>query len=95
MGPFLGGQPTYFLYWKSTTPNEGLPNSVFFNKVRVTNSNPHYYNITPHEYCSDVNLVNCALANGRRRAPRRRPTPSPAALRWCKTVRRRGASRAS
>lgn len=84
VGPFLGGQPSYFLYWKSTGQNEGLPNTVFFYKVRVVNSNPHYYNITPHEYCSDLNLVNCALAAANGSSPGGLNT-IPAPVRWCKT----------
>jgi type IV pilus assembly protein PilY1 len=71
----------FFQYYKgSTATNEGYPNSVFFHKVRVTNSNPHYYTILPNEFCSDVNLTQCVLAT-----TGVIPNTNAAPLRWCNT----------
>ncbi len=83
VSPFLGGQPDYFLYWTSGGTNVGLPTATFFHKVRVTNSNPHYYSLTPHEYCSDSSLVNCALATAGGASPGGTNTIA-APLRWCR-----------
>ncbi|QJR16415.1 pilus assembly protein [Usitatibacter palustris] len=85
-GAFLGGGlPNYFLYFKNgTNGNVGLPNAVFRYKIRHQTSNPHYYNITPHEYCSDINLTTCALANAAGANPGGGFTIE-APVRWCKT----------
>lgn len=85
VAPYLSGQPTYFLYWASTGTNVGLPITTFSNRVLITSSNAHYYNITPHEYCSDATLVNCALATAAGAAPNTTST-IPATIRWCKTA---------
>jgi type IV pilus assembly protein PilY1 len=82
------GTTSYFLYWGQTGANVGFPtsgSSGFFNKVLVSNSNAHYYNIAPHEYCSDANLVNCALATAAGASPGS-PNTIAAPLRYCKTV---------
>ena len=85
IGPFLAAQPDYFLYWKSNaTQNGGLPNTTYRNRIEISNSNPHYYNITAHEYCSDVNLTTCALANADGSAPASFAIAAP--LRWCKSA---------
>jgi type IV pilus assembly protein PilY1 len=85
VSPFLAGVPNYFLYWTSTTTNVGLPTTAFYNKVLVSNSNMHYFNIAPNEYCSDLNLVNCALATAAGASPGS-PNTIPANVRWCKTT---------
>jgi type IV pilus assembly protein PilY1 len=83
VSPF-SGTTSYFLNGASTGANAAFPTTTYFHKVRVTNSNPHYYNITPHEYCSDVNLVNCALATPAGGAPAGFANPAP--IRWCRTA---------
>jgi type IV pilus assembly protein PilY1 len=83
----------YFLYWKNVTsggPDGGYPNhggGVAANSFRFRHEfftgNPHYFRITPHEYCSDANLTDCRLANADGSAPTGFPIPAP--LRYCKT----------
>ncbi|MBL0142683.1 MAG: pyrrolo-quinoline quinone [Betaproteobacteria bacterium] len=85
VSPYLGGQPTYFLYWTSGGTNIGLPTTSFSNKIRITTSNAQYYNITPHEYCSDESLVSCALATAAGASPGGTNTIA-APLRWCKSA---------
>ncbi|HRE13209.1 MAG TPA: PilC/PilY family type IV pilus protein [Usitatibacteraceae bacterium] len=85
VSPYLGGQPNYFLYWASTGTNVGLPTTAFFKKIRVTTSNAHYFRITPHEFCSDANLVNCVLATAAGISPGA-PNTIEAPLRWCRTA---------
>jgi len=85
VSPFLGGQPNYFRYWNSTGTNIGLPTTTYYNKVLVTSSNAHYFTITPHEYCSDSNLVNCALATAAGASPGS-PNTIPAEVRYCRTA---------
>ncbi len=85
VAPFLAGQPTYFLYWNSTGTNIGLPTTTYFNKALVNTSNAHYFSITPHEYCSDANLVSCVLATAAGASPGS-PNTIPAPLRYCKTA---------
>lgn len=48
--------------------------------ARTRNSNPHYFLIIPREYCSDSNLINCALQT----APTNQK-PVPAYVRYCNT----------
>ena len=90
-GAFLGGgAPTYFLYYNqtfanSTGSNQGFPAREFVFRKIVSNSVPHYYNITPQEYCSDSQLVNCALATSAGAAPDAANSIA-APVRWCKTL---------
>lgn len=88
VSPFAGTLG-YFLYWGASGSNVGFPTTSYYNKVLVTNSNAHYFNITPHEYCSDTNLVNCVLANAAGTGPGTATTPPstiPATVRWCKSA---------
>ncbi|HTP97156.1 MAG TPA: PilC/PilY family type IV pilus protein [Burkholderiales bacterium] len=73
---------TPFIYDAGTS--NGFPNgsvsssSTNFKYPRTRNGNPFYYTITPREYCSDTNLVNCTLSTT--------PTGSytiPAPVRYC------------
>ena len=50
-----------------------------------TTSNAHYFTITPHEYCSDANLVNCVLANAAGASPGS-PNTIAAPIRYCRTA---------
>jgi type IV pilus assembly protein PilY1 len=81
--PF-SGTTNYFTYGPSTGANAGFPTTSFYNKILVTNSNAHYYNITPNEYCSDVSLTTCALALANGSAPAGFSIPAP--IRWCKSA---------
>ena len=82
----------YFLYWSNsaTAPLGAYPlatgtTSTTFNQQAVSNSgHPYYFTITPHEYCSDTNLVNCQLANANGSAPVGFTIPAP--LRYCNTT---------
>ena len=85
VSPFLAGQPNYFRYWNSTGTNIGLPTTAFYRKVLVTTSNAHYFTITPHEYCSDANLVNCVLATAAGASPGS-PNTIEAPIRYCRTA---------
>jgi type IV pilus assembly protein PilY1 len=57
----------------------GLPTTTFRNAV-FRNGNPHYYEISPREFCSDETLVNCVAATAPSTA-----NPVPAPVRWCKS----------
>ncbi len=57
---------------------QGLPSTTFRNAV-VRNGNPHYYTITPREFCSDETMVNCATTLSS-------SNPVPAPVRWCKSA---------
>ncbi len=76
----------YFLYWKNDVANGGYPagsstgNGFQYRVVRNT-GNPYYFRIAAHEYCSDENLVNCALANADGSAPTGFTFPAP--VRYC------------
>ena len=85
VSPYLAGQPAYFLYWNSAGTNIGLPTTAFYNKVLVNSSNAHYFRIAAHEYCSDANLVSCALATSAGAAPDATNT-IPAPIRYCRTA---------
>ncbi len=74
----------YFLYWGTTGANVGYPTKDYWNKELINSSNAHYFDIAPNEYCSDANLVNCALATAAGAAPGS-PNTIPAPLRWCKS----------
>jgi Tfp pilus tip-associated adhesin PilY1 len=57
----------------------GFPVTGFRN-AKTLNTNPHYFDISPREHCSDENLVDCTLS----------ATPVagftvPAPVRWCKS----------
>jgi len=82
--PFVG-TTNYFLYWGDTGNNVGFPTKAYYNKVLIKNASAHYYNIEPHEYCSDVNLVNCVLANAAGASPGS-PNTIAAPVRWCKSA---------
>ncbi len=82
--PFVG-TTNYFLYWGDTGNNVGFPTKAYYNKVLIKTSSAHYYNIEPHEYCSDVNLVNCVLANAAGASPGS-PNTIAAPVRWCKSA---------
>ena len=84
VSPFAG-TTTHFLYWGASGTNVGFPTTTYYNKVLVKNSNAHYFNIRPHEYCSDANLVNCALATAAGASPGS-PNTIPAPIRWCKSA---------
>ena len=79
----------YFLYWSNSTaaPQGAYPiatgtSSTTFNLRTVKNTgHPYYFKITPHEYCSDTNFVNCQLANANGSAPSGFPIPAP--IRYC------------
>ena len=82
----------YFLYWSNSTtaPLGAYPvatgnSSTTFNQRAVSNTgHPYYFTITPHEYCSDTNLVNCQLANADGSAPAGYTIPAP--VRYCGTT---------
>ena len=81
--PFSGTTP-YFLLGQSTGANAGFPTQSFYNKVLVTNSAAHYYNMVSNEYCSDSNLTTCQLATPAGASPGGLFTIA-APLRWCNT----------
>ena len=82
----------YFLYWSNsaTAPLGAYPlatgsSSTSYNQRTVSNTgHPYYFTITPHEYCSDTNLVNCQLANADGSAPAGYSIPAP--IRYCGTT---------
>ncbi len=82
--PFTG-TTNYFLYWGASGNNVGLPTKDYWNKEVISSSNAHYFNITPHEYCSDLTLVNCVLATAAGASPGGTNTIE-AELRWCKSA---------
>lgn len=94
-GAFLGaGAPAYFMasnptFTSATGSNAAFPSAnaagTFHNRILFSSSNPHYYNITPNEYCSDVNLTSCALATAAGAAPDATNVVA-APVRWCKTM---------
>jgi type IV pilus assembly protein PilY1 len=85
-----GTAPNWFLYNNQTVnvgnnANAGYPSQQFVYRKLYTSSVPHYYNINPNEYCSDVNLTLCALANAAGNAPDATNIIA-APVRWCKTA---------
>ncbi|MGZ5096885.1 MAG: pilus assembly protein [Usitatibacter sp.] len=94
-GAFLGaGAPGYFMasnatFTSATGSNAAFPSGsqggAFVNRVEYQNSNPHYYQIVPNEYCSDQNLTSCALATSTGTAPDVTNVIA-APVRWCKTM---------
>jgi type IV pilus assembly protein PilY1 len=87
------GLNNYFLYFSNNvtagTPLGGYPVSTgtsttsFRFKEVVRTGNPYYFTISAHEYCSDANLINCALANADGTAPSGFSIPAP--IRYCGT----------
>jgi type IV pilus assembly protein PilY1 len=76
----------YFLYWKTSLTDGGFPYSdatasdFRYRTVQYT-GNPYYFRVTPHEHCSDADLINCTLSAT--------PTGSftqPAPLRYCNST---------
>ncbi len=77
----------YFLYWKNSLTDGGFPNSTGtasttfrYQSVQYT-GHPYFFKISPHEYCSDANLINCTLSAT--------PTGSftfPAPIRYCSST---------
>lgn len=85
----VSGLVPYFLYWGSSGANVAFPvatgtaaTSFIYRKTLSTNA--YYFNIAPHEYCSDVNLTTCALATAAGTAPA--GFPEAAQVRYCKTL---------
>jgi Tfp pilus tip-associated adhesin PilY1 len=71
----------YFLYWSNDATNGGYPLTTFPNQVVKYTGHPYYFKISPHEYCSDANLINCTLSGT--------PTGSftfPAPIRYCSST---------
>jgi type IV pilus assembly protein PilY1 len=65
----------------STDGSGGYPTAAFRNAVSKDTHNPYYYEITPREHCTDVNMTNCVLSTV--------PTatnPVPAPVRFCKSA---------
>jgi type IV pilus assembly protein PilY1 len=85
------GLNNYFLYNSNNattgTPLGGYPvatgttSTSFIFSVLDTGGHPFYYTISPHEYCTDANLINCALANANGSAPSGYSFPAP--IRYC------------
>ena len=76
----------YFLYWKNDVASGGYPagsstGNGFRNRAVRNTGNPYYFKIAAHEYCSDENLINCALANADGTAPTGFTIPAP--VRYC------------
>ncbi len=75
------GDNSSYVYRDDTKDDDGkggYPTNKFRYAVSANEMNPYYYEITPREYCSDVNLVDCKLATA--------PTglfTVPAPVRWC------------
>ncbi len=86
------GTNNYFLYYSNNvtagTPLGGYPNATgasatsFIYKFPIYTGTPFYFTISPHEYCSDANLINCSLANADGTAPLGSSFPAP--VRYCK-----------
>jgi type IV pilus assembly protein PilY1 len=65
----------------STSAGTGGFPSIGFRNARTLDTNPHYFDITPREHCTDGTLVTCTLS----------ATPTgiyavPAPVRWCRTT---------
>ncbi len=82
----------YFLYWKTNLTDGGFPYadataSDFRYRIVQFTGKPHYFKISPHEHCSDANLINCTLSAT--------PTGSftrPAPLRYCDSAANAGST---
>ena len=81
----------YFLYWTNITTlgtplgaypvQTGTSSTTFRYQIVMNTGHPYYFTIAPHEYCSDKNLMNCALAQANGSAPSGYSIPAP--LRYC------------
>ena len=81
----------YFLYWSNNTTTgtplgaypvmTGTSATSFQYQFVMSTGHPYYFTIAPHEYCSDTNLVNCALAQANGSAPSGYSLPAP--VRYC------------
>jgi len=63
----------------------GFPNATFSQRINKDTATPHYYTITPREYCTDETLITCTLSAG----PTTVATVAynfPAPVRWCRTA---------
>jgi type IV pilus assembly protein PilY1 len=72
-----------FVYKAASAANDadftgGFPNTKF-RFPRTLSTNPFYYEITPREHCTDVNMTTCALI-----ATPSSPNLVPAPVRFCK-----------
>lgn len=80
----------YFLYWSNNmatgTPLGGYPNSTYnvLSAGTLRTGSAFYFTISPHEYCSDANLINCALASASGAAPTGYSYPAP--IRYCRAA---------
>ena len=82
--------PNWFLYNNQTVntgtnANAAYPSQQYIYRKLYTTSVPHYYNINPHEFCSDTQLTLCVLANAAGNAPDA-INIIPAPVRWCKSA---------
>lgn len=59
---------------------QGLPTTRFRQAV-ARNGNPHYYEITPREFCTDETMATCVLA-----ITPSASNPVPAPVRWCQNA---------
>ena len=83
------GTYKYFLYWGATGTNVAYPvtdgyDATSFVYQKTLNSNPYYFNLVAHEFCGNINLTTCALANADGTAPSGFTVPAP--VRYCKTL---------
>ncbi|MEO8104019.1 MAG: pyrrolo-quinoline quinone, partial [Betaproteobacteria bacterium] len=79
----------YFMYWGNAGANIAFPvatgtGATSFIYKKSINTNPYYFNIAAHEFCSDSNLTTCALATAAGAAPAGFSIPAP--IRYCKTL---------
>ncbi len=79
----------YFLYWGNSGANVAFPQATgttatSFIYKRSLSTNPYYFNVVAHEYCSDNNLTTCSLATAAGAAPVGFTVPAP--VRYCKTL---------
>jgi type IV pilus assembly protein PilY1 len=73
-----------FDYWgagTATATGTAFPTTTYRFAVIVDTGNPHYYNITPKEYCTDETLINCTLSTTATGA-----FVVPAYVRWCRSA---------
>lgn len=67
-------------YYSSCIKNGNYiaPNSTYYYRHDLSNSNPYYYYVVPTEYCTDSTLTNCTTASAATAA-----YPVAAKVRWC------------
>ena len=58
----------------------GFPTTGFRN-AKTLNTNPYYFEITPREHCTDIDMTTCALTSTPNVT-----NPVPAPVRWCKST---------